>query len=114
MSVVHEVPTAPPWQRSVLRGIGCAWLVASVLAFRFALMSDWPPFGELPTAEQVSEARANAWDAAVVAVLPPVVGALLARRWRRPIAALLFAVGVVVALPASAALLLLTDSPVRG
>lgn len=114
MSVAPEVPTAPPWQRSVLRGIGCAWLVASVLAFRFALLSDWAPFGELPTAEQVSAARANAWDAAMVAVMPPVVGALLAHRWRHPTAAGLFAVGAVVALVASAVLLSLTDSPVRG
>ena len=64
MSVAPQAPTGPPWQRSVLGWIGCAWLVAWALAFRFALLSDWAPFGELPTAEQVSAARANAWDAA--------------------------------------------------
>ena len=111
---MSEPSTAQPWQCSLLFWGALAWLVAWALAFRFALLSDWAPSGELPTAEQVGEARANAWDAAVVAVLPPVVGALLARRWRHGAAAGLFGAGALAALFASALLLALTRSAVRG
>jgi hypothetical protein len=78
-----------------------------------AVFSDWPPVPELPTAEQVRAARDDALSAAAVAVLPPAVGVLLARRWRQDLATALFLVATMFAVLASALLLSLTSSPVR-
>jgi len=94
--------------------LGFLWLVVAASAVLGAVTySDWPPVPELPTAEQVRNARANALSAGAVAVLPPVVGMLLARRWRNDVATVLFLVGTMAAVLVSVMLFVLTDSPVR-
>jgi hypothetical protein len=93
--------------------LGVLWLVTAAAAVHGALTSDWPPIPELPTAEQVRNARANALSAAAVAVLPPVLGVVLARRWRNDLATVLFLVGAMAAVLLSGLLVALTNSPVR-
>ena len=101
-------------RRRVLVGLLCLWLVAAPLTTVVALRSAWPPFGELPTAEQVRHARSSAWVAGVVVVLLPAAGLALARLWRSPGWTLAFLVGLMFAVLGSGFLLSLTDSPVPG
>jgi hypothetical protein len=101
------------YQQRALGSLLCFWVLAAFLALGGALQSDWSPFGELPTAAQVSRARTNAWGAAVVSVLPPVAGFLLARRWGSAAWTAVFLVGLVLAVLGSGVLLWLTDPPVR-
>jgi hypothetical protein len=94
--------------------LGFLWVtVAAVAVLGAVRYSDWPPIPQLPTAEQVRNARANAWSAAAVAVLPPVLGVVLALRWRNDLATVLFLVGAMGAVLVSALLIALTNSPVR-
>ena len=94
--------------------LGAVWVVAAAVALVGAVTySDWPPIPELPTAKQVRDARANALSAAAVAVLPPILGVVLARRWRNDLATVLFLVGAMGAVLVSALLVALTNSPVR-
>ncbi|TFV87144.1 hypothetical protein [Blastococcus sp. CT_GayMR16] len=114
--MVTGAPARPPtqgWQHRNLAAILSIWLIAAFLAIGAALQSDWAPFGELPTAAQVRQARTDAWSAGVVSVLPPAVGLLLARRWRSDGWTAAFLVGLMFAVLVSGALLWLTDSPVR-
>ena len=89
------------------------WLFASLLAVVNALASDWPPPPDLPSAAQLRQARDNVWGAAAVSVVPPLLGLVLARRWRSAGWAATFLVGAVLAVLVSAVLFLFTDTPVR-
>src|SRR4051794_36455018 len=72
----------PGYRKRALAALLCFWLLVSFLAIRAALGSDWAPFGQLPTGEQVARARADAEVAAVLSVVPALGGLVLARRWR--------------------------------
>ncbi|SDF55316.1 hypothetical protein SAMN05660485_03616 [Blastococcus fimeti] len=98
----------------VLAALLGLWLVAASLAAVVAVRSAWPPLGELPTAEQVQHARSAARVAGIVAVCPPAVGLLLARRWQAPGWIVTCLVGLMVAVLGTGLLLALTDNPVRG
>lgn len=100
-------------RRAWLVLLGCLWLVVGPSAILGAIAySDWPPIPELPTAQQVRAARDNALSAAAVAVLLPVVGVVLARRWRQDLATALLLVATMAAVLVSTLLLSLTSSPV--
>ena len=103
----------PGYRKRALAALLCFWLLVSFLAIRAALGSDWPPFGQLPTGEQVARARAAAEVAAVLSVVPALVGLVLARRWRSAGWIATFLVGLMFAVLASGVLVWLTDSPVR-
>lgn len=96
---------------TVLLGL---WLVAAPLMALVALRSDWPSPGELPTVDQVRHARSSAWVAGIVAVCPPAVGLVMARRWQSAGWTVAFLVGLMSAVLAAGLLLWLTDSPLRG
>jgi hypothetical protein len=102
----------PGYRQRALAALLCFWLLASFLAIGDALGSDWAPFGQLPTAEQVARARANAEGAAVLAVVPPLAGLVLARRWRSAGWTATYLVGLMLAVLTSGVLVWLTDSPV--
>jgi hypothetical protein len=104
----------PGYRKRALAVLLLFWLLVSFQAISGALGSDWAPFGQLPTAEQVARARANAEGAAVLSVVPPLCGLVLARRWRSPAWTVTFLVGLMVAVLVSAVLVSMTDSPVRG
>ncbi|WP_116449355.1 hypothetical protein [Blastococcus litoris] len=101
------------YQQRALGVLLCFWLFLSFMAAGDALASDWPLPPELPTAEQVRQARESVQAAAVVSVVPPLVGLLLARRWRSAGWTATFLVGAVLAVLVPAVLLLFSDSPVR-
>ena len=103
----------PGYRHRALASLLCFWVLASFLAIGGALQSDWAPFGELPTPEQAQQARMDAWAAGAVSVVPPVLGLLLARRWRSSPWAAVFLVGLTGAVLVSALLVLLTGSPAR-
>lgn len=106
---------SPPGHRNrVLAALLGIWLPAAALATVVALHSVWPPFGELPTAEEVEQARSTAWLAGMVAVCPPAVGLVLARRWESPGWTVTCLVGLTVAVVGAGLLVSLTASPVRG
>ena len=107
------VPALEGYQQRALASLLCFWLILAVMAVGNAVLSDWPLPPELPTAEQVRQARDNVLAAAVVSVVPPLGGLLLARRWRTAGWTATFLVGVVFAVLVSGVLLLFTDSPVR-
>ncbi len=108
------VGTAPGRGDRVLATLLGCWLLAALLLTATALRSAWPPFGELPTVEELRHARSLAWLAGTVAVGPPAVGLVLARRWGSPGWTVAFLVGVMLAVLGAGALLSLTDAPVRG
>jgi hypothetical protein len=66
-----------------LATIAFLWVLAASQALSAALHSPWPAPPEVPTADQVHDARTAAWVAAAVAVMPLLGGLLLAARWRR-------------------------------
>ena len=101
------------YQQRALGVLLCFWLLLAFLAAGNALASDWPLPPELPTAEQVRQARSNVQAAAVVSVVPPLVGLVLAWRWRSAGWTAVFLVGAVLAVLGSGVLLLFTDTPVR-
>ena len=104
---------AEAWHHRALASIACFWLLAASQAVLSALHSDWPAPPELPTAEQVHDARMAAWAAVAVAVTPLVGGLLLAGRWRMVEWAIGFGVVLMFAVLGSGMLLWLTESPVR-
>ena len=100
-------------RRTVLVVLACVWLVATPYALLGAAFSDWPPPGELPTVDQLQNARINASLAGTVAVVPAVAGLFLSIRWRNDVLTALFLVGVMFGVLSTGALFALTDSPVR-
>ena len=109
---------APPlegYQHRALASLVCFWLLVASLAIVNALMSDWPLPPDLPTATQVRRARDDVWGASASSAVPPLVGLVLARRWRSAGWTATFLIGAMVAVLASAVLFAFTDSPVgRG
>jgi hypothetical protein len=109
----RTAPRLAGYQQRALASLLCFWLLVAFLAVVNALLSDWPPPPELPTADQVRQARDNVWAAGAVSVVPPLVGLVLARRWRSAAWTATFLVGLVFAVLGSAFLWAFTDSPVR-
>src|SRR3954471_1901126 len=97
------------WQHRALGSIACFWLLAAWLAVGSALHSDWPPFGQAPTPEQIQAARQAAWGAAAVATLPLLGGLLLAGWWRMVEWAIAFGVLLMFAVLGSGFLVALAD-----
>jgi hypothetical protein len=107
-----DVPV-PGWRHRNLAAILCIWAIATWGAVGSALASDWPPIPELPTAAQVAAARSAAYGAGLVAVVPLVVGLVLAGWWRAYGWAIAFGVLLMFAVLGSALLISSTHSPVR-
>ena len=96
-------------RQTALVGIACFWAVAVWLAVSAALHSSWPAPPDVPTADQVHDARTAAWVAAAVAVAPLVGGLFLAGRWRMYEWAIAFGVVLLFAVLGSGLLLALAD-----
>jgi hypothetical protein len=102
----------PGRQHRSLAAIFCIWAIATWLAVGNALASDWPPIPQPPTAEQVRAAGQAAEVAAAVAVVPLVIGLVVAGRWRAYGWAIAFGMLLMFAVLGSALLLQATGSPV--
>jgi hypothetical protein len=106
-----QATRTPGWQHRNLAAILCLWAVATWLAVGSALASDWPPIPQVPTAEQVHAARSAAEGAGAVAVIPLVIGLVLAGRWRAYGWAIAFGMLLMFAVLGSALLVQSTGSP---
>ena len=106
-------PPLEGYRHRALASLLCLWLLVAVLAILDALQSDWPLPPDLPTAAQVRQARRDVRGASASSVVPPLVGLVLARRWRSAGWTATFLVGLLGAVLVSGVLWLLTDSPVR-
>ena len=102
-------PRAEGWRHRALASLAVVWVIAAYQAVSAALHSSWPAPPDVPTAEQVHDARMAAWVAAVVAVTPLVGGLFLAGRWRMYEWAVAFGVFLLFAVLGSGLLLALAD-----
>jgi hypothetical protein len=105
--------TLEGYQQRALVSLLCFWLLVSVLSVGDAVLSDWPPPPELPTGDQVRQARENVWAAGAMSVVPPLGGLVLARRWRSAPWTATFLVGLLFAVLVTGVVALFTDTPVR-
>ena len=92
-----------------LAALAFLWVLAASLAISAALHSGWPAPPELPTAEQVHDARTAAWVAVAVTITPLLAGLVLAGRWRRYGWAIAFGVVLMFAVLGSGLLVALAD-----